>query len=529
MKAMDRSCDSRKSGGSIKRSRITGRWEHIPFAFAALLVVVLIGSTNARAEKVFTFSVGLNVTRLDPHTATSATEGWAANLAAETLLRLDFDGKIIPWLATSWKSSDDGLTRTFNLRKGVRFQDGTPFNAAAVKFNFDRLRDKKTRSRYRGFYTMIESVEVVDDSTVRFRLIYPYAPLLSNFTFYASAQVSPAAVKKHGKSFFKNPVGTGPFKHVKSNPGVRHEWVRNDGYWGKKPKIDRLIEVVIRESAGQAAALKAGDIQMAAPINPALQKTLEADQNIKLSFKRWSYWHRHVSFNTSKKPFNDVRVRKAVYMAINRDAIFKRIYKGFGARFDGPLGPKVFGYDPTAKGPDYDPEAAKKLLAEAGFPNGFQTELWTVSFTTFKTVSEAIQADLAKVGIQAQVKALKFGGFISSLKRGQPPMWYKGWPALNGDADQIIFQKFHSSTIGSQNYARYKNEEMDRLIDAQRKEQDTEKRKAIISKVVRKVIDEYLWVPIVNDGQLGAVRKNISGFRQHPTDDYSSFVDIDIK
>lgn len=356
----------------------------------------------------------------------------------EPLVTKDLEGNIQPKLATDWEVSEDGRVWTFSLREDVTFHDGTPFNAEAVKKSFERLLNEEFNLDRRRFYTGITEIEVVDEHTVRFTTEEPWGPLLSFFTYIATAIVSPdLAVQKD----FTHLVGTGPFKLESWTPGDETILVRNDDYWGEKPPLERVIFREVPEDSTRIAMLQTGEIDVDIEAAPQLLGQFENDDAfvvVSVPSERGL----SLDFNVGREPFDDVRVRQAVLHAINVDDIISGVMFGQASPLSAFPGctPQVTGCYEITDYHDYDPDRARELLAEAGYPDGFEATLVYGSprYPLHPQILTAIQAQLQEVGIELELVALEWGAYIEEL--GKPvdetsvdvTSW--AWSSVIGDA-----------------------------------------------------------------------------------------------
>jgi ABC-type transport system substrate-binding protein len=412
---------------------------------AALLLVVpgLAVAGQPVSGGTLRYAAGADPDSLDAANTDSNPGENVGHMMYNYLARFDAKVKIHPDLATSWTQSKDGLTWTFKLRKGVKFHDGTPFNAEAVKYNFDRFLgpEKPLKS---GLHTpIIKSVDVVDEFTVKFSLKAPFALFLNNLAHSASGIVSPTAHKKWGKDLTLHPVGTGPFKFVEWIRGDRVVLERNDDYYEGKPKLDKIIIRIVREDAARVLALQAGDYDLAVRIPPEEVGRLLREGRVRL-YAEQSNRAIRIAFNMTKKPLTDLKVRQALNYAIDKESIVKNIYQDLAAVIPTIVGPLNIGYAPV-KGYGYDPAKAKQLLAEAGFPNGFDITLWTPKGRYLKDyeLAQAVQQQLAAVGVRAKLESFEWANYLAQLRKApeesKHEMYLIAWAPSTGEARWGIY------------------------------------------------------------------------------------------
>jgi peptide/nickel transport system substrate-binding protein len=438
---------------------------------------------------------------------------------------------IEPDLATSWSVSSDGLTWTFKLRRGVTFHDGTPFNAEAVKANFDRwaFKDNPYHAVKGGEYEywndfMADSykeAKVVDPYTVQIILKQPNAPLLQNLTIIAFQIASPASLKQYGGTGVgTHPVGTGPYKFV--------EWVRDDhvtmvanpNFFRKGlPKTQRLIMRVIKDNSARFLALKAGEVQAIELPNTDDVKAAQSDPNLKTVF-RPPFDTSWLRFNFNNPLMKDKRIRQAIAYAINRQAIVQGLYAGYGEVAAQHMPPTMWGRVSNPPPIPYDPAQSKKLLAEAGYPNGFSFDFWYIPvsrpyFPNGKEIGTAIASDLNKVGIRAHLQTEDWATYLKDAKTNKFPLYMAGWIGDNGDPDDwlgFFFPKYDPT--GARNS--YNNPTVFDLINKAKTENSQAKRAQMYAQAETLVLNDLRDIPIAHAKVPMLVRKNVQGLIGQP-------------
>ncbi len=449
--------------------------------------------------------------------------------------------EIEPDLATSWSVSPDGLVWTFTLRRGVTFHDGTPWNAEAAKFNFDRMADEKNPYHaVKGFdyeywgdfmADSFKEARAVDPYTLQLVLKKPNAPLLYNLSIIAFQFNSPAALKKYGaQGFGQHPVGTGPYKFV--------EWVRDDhitlvanpSYFRKGlPKTQRVIMRVIKDNAARFLALKAGEVHAIELPNTDDVKAAQSDPNLKVGF-RPPFNTGWVRFNMNNTLFKDKRIREAVALAINRKAIVQGLYAGFGEVANEHMPPTMWGRA-NVKPIPYDPDRAKKLLAEAMYPNGFSFDFWYIPvsrpyFPSGKEIGTAIASDLGKIGIRARLQTEDWAAYLKDRKTNKFPMFMIGWIGDNGDPDDwlgFFFPKYDPENA----YLSYNNPAVFDLINKAKVTTSQAERAKMYAQAEAMVMADYRDVPIAHAKVPILMRKNVEGLVGQPdANEYMETVEL---
>jgi peptide/nickel transport system substrate-binding protein len=492
----------------------------------------------AATGNTFVFARGGDSVKLDPAVITDGESHRVTTQVLEQLLKFDAQTtNVAPSLAQSWEVSDGGKVYVFKLRSGVKFHDGTPFDAEAVVFNFERWMDAKSPYRpdgsdftyfkkfFGGFKNdektekdlAVESVKAVSADVVQITLKRPQAPFLNNMAMFPFAIGSPTAIKKDAAAFAKAPVGTGPFKFVDWIPGDRITLEKFGDYWGDKAKVDRVIVRVIKENTARFLELKAGTIHGMDGVNPDDIKTAKADPNLQI-LMRPSMNIAYISFNFKNEHLAKLPVRQAIAHAINRQAIADALYSGTGVVASQFMPPSVWGYNPDIKPYPYDLEKAKSLLKDAGVPNGFSIEMWYMPvsrpyYPSPKPIAEVFAADLAKVGIKAELKTEDWAQYLTSRAEGKFPMWMLGWTGDNGDPDNFLFEFF--GKLSPENS--WDNKQVrDMLLQAQTLP-DKAAREKLYKEAAVIINNELPRIPIAHSTPALLFRKNISGYTPHPT------------
>lgn len=445
----------------------------------------------------------------------------------EGLVGRDKNAEIVPLLAEEWMQVDD-KTWEFKLRNDVKFHDGTAFNAEAVKATFDRLLDPNVGSPRAVVFKMVNEVKVVDEYTVQFILTEPFSPLLSILASHEGGIISPKTIEKYGKEIIKEPNGTGPFAFESWTPGQEIVFSKNKEYWGTKANVDKVVFKVVPEETTRISMLETGEAHIAEPLSVPMMSTVEASKTVEV-YRSEGFGTEYIGFNVQKKPFNDVRVRKAIAHAVEMDAIIKGVYNNVGKKANSLLGSKVFGYHEGMEAYEYNLNEAKKLLAEAGFPNGFETSIITMDSKERINLAEVLQSQLKGIGIKLNIQVLEYGTFVEQANSGNSEMFIISWRNATGDADYNQYNLFHTSSQGGAgNTFFYSNKEVDRLIEAARSEKDEAKRLELYALTQEMEMEDAVYIPVRVIENMAAVTKDIDGFAISPSG-YLEINDVSIK
>ncbi|MFY4776488.1 ABC transporter substrate-binding protein [Metabacillus sp. RGM 3146] len=471
-------------------------------------------------------------TSLDPITTTEGEAFKVTENIYERLLKYgENDTTIHPSLAETWDVSKDGLVYTFHLRKGVKFHDGTDFNADAVVFNFDRWMNGDADKF--PYYTMfggykkdeghvIKEVKALDENTVQFTLKRPQAPFLKNIAMAPFGIASPTAVKKYGDKFRENPVGTGPFKFIEWKANDRIVLEKNENYWMKGyPKLNKVIFKTIPDNSARLNALQTGEIDLMDGVNPSDLDKVKADQNLQL-FKRASMNVGYVGLTVTRKPLDNKLVRQALNYAVDKKSIIQAFYGGLAEPAKNPLPPTLEGYDNGIQEYPYDPAKAKELLKQAGFPNGFSMELWAMPVARpympeGMKVAEVLQSSFEKIGVKAKIVTYDWATYLEKASKGEADSFMLGWTGDNGDPDNFIYTLLDKDSIGGNNYTFYSNDKLHKILIEAQTVTDQEKRNELYKQAQEIIHDDAPWIPLVHSTPLMAGDKTITGFTPHPT------------
>ncbi len=424
------------------------------------------------------YGKGQDAVRLDPADITDGESAIVCRSIFEGLVRYKLDStEVAPCLAETWEVSDNGLIWTFHLRPGVKFHDGTPCDAEAVEFSFERQRDPEHPYHlgqfvyWQSMFQAVERVHAVGPLTVAIELNRPYAPLLSNLAMFSAAIVSPAAVRRYGRDFNSNPVGTGPFR--------MRDWRRQEKivleafaeYWDGRPYLDRLIFKPVPDNTARLLQLVTGAVDVMDGINPEDLEAIRKNSDLKL-LEQPGMNLAYLAFNQLRPPFDDRRVRLAVRLAVDRAAIVEHLYYGTAIPAVNPLPPTLWGYNSGIALDERNLEKARTLLNEAGHPNGFETTLWAMSIPRPylpqpKKAAEIIKQNLADIGIDVKIISYEWGTYLEKTQKGEHDMCLLGWSADNGDPDNFLYvllDKDNTKVGSASNVSFYRSDELHEVL-----------------------------------------------------------------
>jgi len=519
------------------------------------LVFSVVGAASAGGTLVFGSSG--DAVRLDPADVTDGESIQRMDNIFEGLVEYEAGSVLIqPCLATSWEPSADGTEIVFNLRKGVKFHDGTDFNADAVVFSFARQYDSTHPYNQYGEWAYwgymfgdVDKMEKIDDYTVKFVLKRPNASIMTSLAMFTVNIVSPTNAEKYKEDTFKNPCGTGPFKFV--------EWIKddhitleaNENYWRERPKLDKLIFKVIPDPSARLMALEVGEVQGIEYPNPADFERIKANKDLVLmsqpgmnvGYMAMNTGYGYIDANKNGvrdidteplvktpgyyEPLTEKKVRQAINMAIDKQSIVDNIYMGTAIKATNGMPPFMLGYNDAIDDYPYDPAKAKQLLTEAGYPDGFEVTLYVMPVSRPymfdpPKIGEAIQSYLAAVGITVKFYQVDWGTYLQETEEGNHQMCLLGWTGDNGDPDNFmnVLYGANACSIGTAgNYAFYTNNTNQELLSAALATYDEEKRAAYYKKAQEMIHEDAGWVYLAHSTQNVVFRTNVKGYVLNPT------------
>ncbi len=479
-------------------------------------------------------AIGAEPENLDPLKMMSAPAATVAEHMVENLIYLAEDGTLEPALAEEWEPTEEGDGWLLHLREGVTFHDGEPFNAEAVKYNLDRFMatgdfEGEEAAVFAFLLGEINEVEVVDEYIVKLHLEQEFAPIASHLSHSFIGMHSPASLEALGEGEnVEAPVGTGPFKYAGWERGERVTMEKNEDYWGNIPELDTVTFEFVEEDSSRVIMLETGEVHAIMAVPPAEIDRLEAEEGIDVVFED-SVRVNYIGYNLERELFEDVRVRQALNHAIDKEAIIETIFQGVGSPSTAPIVPAIFGY--TEVGPyEYDPEKAMDLLAEAGYEDGFEMELYhpTGRYPMDDTVIETVQAMLSEIGIDASLTTYDWGTYLDTVivppEDAEHDAYMLGWGTVTLDADYGLYALFHSDEWPpSNNVSYYADDEVDALLEEARVTPDRDVREELYHEAIEIIWNDAPWIFLHNEGQVNAELSNVQGLIHHPLENISAW------
>ena len=500
-------------------------------AAAVLAVVIAFTSLAAcsggkdggkgKAADTLVYAQGADPRGLDP---ALVDDGESAKIIAniyEGLLKYNPEStEVEPCLAETWDVSPDGLSYTFHLKKGVKFQDGTDFNAEAVKFNIDRQLEPQVTEdmSYAGFvFGAVKDVEVVDENTVKINLNTPYTPFLNNLAMVMAAPiVSPKALQDNNNNVNEHPCGTGPYSFVSWTKSQNVVLVRNDNYWGEKAKVKNVIFKFIADNSARVVALTNGEADIIDGIDATVVDQIKSGGGEIYQAPGMNI--NYLACNTTKAPFDDIEVRKAVAAAINVPELVENLYKGYAEPATSVLPTFMPGYDKSISQTPYDLEAAKATFAQKGI-----TSLHMITYTNPRpyntangqALAEAVMGYLDKAGVKCTLDAFDWATYKEKIKAGDYDVCFYGWVGDNGDPDN--FMNLLSDQDPTMNVARYNDAAYNAGVAAAVALPAGDERNKAYTELEKMAAGSAPWLPISHATSLCAYRTGVKDFIYHMT------------
>lgn len=500
----------------------------------ALLLVACGPTGRASSEVSLIVGRGRDAINLDPARVTDAESQEVCEQVYDHLVRFRLGSSgtdpvdVEPALAVRWEQSPDGKVWTFHLRQGVRFHDGTPFDADAVVFSFERQRDPKHPAHHPDFkywentFRNIQSVEKVDASTVRITIDRAYAPFLANLAMAPVSIVSPAQATAPGGGLARHPVGTGPFRFVRWTPeGLVLR--ANPSYWDGPPRVDTLVYRTIPDPRQRLVALEGEAIHVAYSLSPGDLPFVRLHPDLELH-EAEPYNVAYIAINTERPPFTDVRIRRAVNHAINKIPIVRLLYQGLGTPAIGAVPPSMWAYESDLKQFTYDPPRARALLAEARYDRSLRPKLYVMRedrpyLPQPERLAEIVQRNLADVGMELEIVRNTFEKHLEVTGEGAHDLALRGWTSDNGDPDNMLYFLLDRDNAhpGGQNVAFYRSPFVHGQLVWARESPDKARRTDLYRAAQRAIAEDAPWVPLAHARIPVAARREIRGFRVAPS------------
>lgn len=455
---------------------------------------------------------------LDIHQGNDGFSLRANRLIYSRLVEADENMQIHPGLAESWQQLDD-RTMQFKLRKGIKFHNGDDFTAEDVKFSFERMMNSP---RIAFVLPPIERIDVVDDYTVNIVTKTPFGPLLAHLSHPALGMVSKKLLTENPEALKEKPIGTGSYKFKEWIYGDKLVLEKNEDFYDKNERgLKYIVFKNVVEASNRAIGLETGEIDIATPISSVDEENIKNNPKLQLLTKP-SISYTYIGMNMTKAPLNDIRVRKAINYAIDKQAIIDVILNGNGKIATSPIAPGVFGFTDKTKNYEYNVEKAKELMKEAGYENGFTTSMLVFSGEANTQTAEIVQAYLKEIGIDLKIEIVEVSAYWDMTERGVHNLFLGSWGVVTGDADYGLYAMYHSSAKGGAgNRDFYENEKVDELLDKAKTEIDPETRKKLYEEAQILIVNDAPDVMLYNRNLTVGAQKYIKGLGIHPVTLYN--------
>lgn len=486
--------------------------------FARSLAALALAVTFAwgAAQETFTYAAQADAVGLSPVLTNDQVSSVANRHIYENLVRRNPETlELEPWLAESWETPDDN-TWIFHLRDGVSFHDDTPFDAQAVKHTFDRIQDPDTGSPRASLLAPVETIEVIDDLTLRMTTAQPYGAFLAALAHINAAIESPTAVEQYG-DLMRNPVGTGPYEFDSWVSGDRITLVANEDYWGGAPEIDTFEIQVIPDVNTQVALLERGEVDLLDALPPELIARVENTPGMEIVSQPGTPVF-YLGFNYQDALWQDRTAREAVASAVNADVIVDLLQPTAVASCS-VIGPQVFGYvagvEEACVG--YDPARAGELWGEA---DARPVTLWVPQLGNYPRVGQIVQGQLSQAGIPVEIETVEWGAYLSATSDLEQDLYLLGWSNVTADGSELLYPNLHTANVGASNRSGYSAPEIDAVIEASRATTDQAERLALLDEANRALLADVAWVTLYHEVVLVAHRDALSGLELLPNGDW---------
>ena len=491
------------------------------FKFLVLTLLTSCLAFTAFSQDTVKIAQSLTHNTLNPAEATGTSDASVMRVMYEGLLGFDEDYTLVPELATSWEANDDATVLTFQLREGVTFHDETLFNAETAKAYFDWVLDPDSiGARGRSLLSDVESVEATGPYELVMTLKQPNGAMFFNLATNGARIASPQSLTEFGDQVGRHPVGTGPFRFVSWEDGQSIVVEANPDYWGDAPQVSRLEFLEVNNAATRVAMLQSGEVQFSEDLPPQLIEPIDSDPNLEVVAIE-STTARTFQMNTQKPPFDDVRVRQAMNYAIDKDQLVNVVFRGYASVMDAPIAAPAFGYAPQEPY-SYDPEKAKALLTEAGYPDGFSVKVLTFTGEEYRTAGQVLQQMFADVGVTMELDSQERGALVDQIfkpfEENPTEAALVGASAPTGDADRALTVSFsrESWPPASNNWSFYDNPEVDTLLQQARATGNQEERASLYAQAEAIIWQDAPWVFLYSSNNIAGKVASLSGVYYMP-------------
>lgn len=485
---------------------------------ALLACMVAAPSALARTSKhpdTLVVATTYDAKTLDPYMTNDVASSNAMRQIYETLVTIDAKGDVVPSLAEKIDRVD-GKTYRFTLKKGVKFHNGEPLTADDALYSLKRAYEKGASVRHIMGVIDPDGFKKINDLTFEMKTKEAMSSFLAALTHFGGGVIlNQKAVEAAGDDYGFTPVGTGPYKLTTWKKGDRIELARFEGYHGKKPEFPKMVLRVIPEASNRTIELESGDVDISFEVSSLDVSRVKANKNLQL-LTLVDTATTYMGFNCSKAPYDNEKLRQALTLAINIPGSVKAVFRGNAFPAFGPIAPNVKYANTDLEPSRTDLAKAKKLLAEAGYPNGLTTTLWTNSKKVRVDMATIIQAQLKKIGVTVKIQVLEWGAYLQGLKDNKHQLFIVGWTCQTPDPDMAVYPTFHSSQIGGNNFAAFGDPEVDALLDKARITPDGAERKAMYFKIQDMLREKAPWVFLANKKIAFGVQDYLEGFAPSP-------------
>jgi ABC-type transport system substrate-binding protein len=508
--------------------------------FATLLCTPILAQAATLSVCTEASPEGFDVVQYNSLTTTNAS----ADMLMNRLVEFDAEqGKLLPSLASSWTISDDGLVYDFTLRDDVQFHqsgDFTPsrnLDARDVQFSFQRMLDEQhpwhqiaasgyPHAQSMQWPSLIAKVEALDAHSVRITLNRRDATFLATLSMgfasiYSAEYADKLMAAGNPQKLNSAPVGSGPFVFERFQKDAAVRYRANPDYFAGKPGMDRVIFAITPDSNVRLQKLRRGECQIALSPKPQDVQAIAGDARLK-SAQTAAFMTAFVGINSQHPPLDKPQVRQAINLAFDKASYVKAVFEGSAEPASGPYPPNTWSYAGELPGYSHDPEKARALLSEAGLPDGFKTTIWTRPSGSLLNPNpslgaQLLQADLAKVGIDAEIRVIEWGELIRRAKAGEHDLLFMGWAGDNGDPDNFLTPQFSCASVQSGlNFARYCDEALDKLIADGKANSDQTERSRLYLQAQKIIQEQALWLPLAHPTAFALLSDKVQGYKVSP-------------